>query len=285
MYQFFAPHTLLRTYISHYWMRSSVVMPGGLDEIDVFTDLQPTLTFNFGEGFERFDPTKRHSVSTSPVASLESLRTRPVTIRQTGAIHIVAVQFLPGALAAFLPMSVDETTDLTVDLHDVFGQSADDLTYLLYDARHNPAEQATLLDTFLLHNLRPSDLYTFTTRATPLLSNPTISVDQLARESGYSARNLNRIFRAVFGINPKTYARIARFRRAYHALQYTANPDLTQIAHTHGYYDLSHFSREFKTYTGAAPSQYRQQMSDLYKRFREADATISDVNNNSKGIR
>jgi AraC-like DNA-binding protein len=75
----------------------------------------------------------------------------------------------------------------------------------------------------------------------------------LARELGVSERQLERRFLARVGITPKRFASLRRFERA---LALSASADsLGRLAQDAGYYDQSHFIREFRSYTGEAPSK------------------------------
>lgn len=73
----------------------------------------------------------------------------------------------------------------------------------------------------------------------------------VAREVGWSERQLERRFLARVGVTPKRFAMLRRFERAV-ALLPTA-PSLTSVALEAGYYDQSHFIREARRLTGTAP--------------------------------
>jgi transcriptional regulator GlxA family with amidase domain len=75
-----------------------------------------------------------------------------------------------------------------------------------------------------------------------------------ARQSGVDSRNLERSFCAHIGMTPKQYARVIRFKRHYQALIAGAAKPRSLSANLDGFYDQSHFNREFRFFTGVAPT-------------------------------
>jgi len=274
MYRIFQPHPALSPYIRSYWLLRANTTDTDAFQVDVFTDLRADIMFNFGDGYRRAAP---DGVETITDAYLDATRTHPIAIHQSGNLHLLAVRLALGGLAAFTPVHLLETLNLTLDLVDIFGKDGIDLTSRLYEVCHSPQEQITLLDGFFLQLLAPPDNHATVTHAADVLAGGA-SVRGAGDAVGYSARSLNRLFRGVYGVPPAVYVRVARFRGAYHTLQYNPAADLTTLALRHGFYDLPHFSREFKAFTGVAPTRYRQQMSDLYKQFAAASSTLVTEN-------
>jgi hypothetical protein len=60
-----------------------------------------------------------------------------------------------------------------------------------------------------------------------------------------------RAFCAHVGVGPKTFARIARFRAAWRALERGGRP--VEVALAHGYFDQPHLVRDFVAFAGDAP--------------------------------
>ena len=64
-------------------------------------------------------------------------------------------------------------------------------------------------------------------------------------------------FRNTFGVSPKRFITRYRITRACHELTTTTKP-ITKISVEIGFYDHSHFSREFKSIMGMYPGEYRK---------------------------
>jgi AraC-like DNA-binding protein len=85
----------------------------------------------------------------------------------------------------------------------------------------------------------------------------TIHVDELAKLSKTSARQLERRFIKIFGINISDYILRTRINVAIEHLEQT-NQTVSDIAQSVGFYDHSHFIRTFKRLRGCSPKQYRE---------------------------
>lgn len=82
---------------------------------------------------------------------------------------------------------------------------------------------------------------------------PVAMVRDMARALAIGERQLERRFLQRVGLTPKRFASLRRFERAV-ALA-GASPSLTQAAFDAGYYDQSHFIRDFRRYAGGAPGE------------------------------
>jgi AraC-like DNA-binding protein len=64
------------------------------------------------------------------------------------------------------------------------------------------------------------------------------------------------------GIPPKKLTRFYRFGHVLHSIDPVQLVDWTRIAHESGFYDQSHFNKEFVAFTGHSPTDYLR----LYRR-------------------
>jgi len=83
-----------------------------------------------------------------------------------------------------------------------------------------------------------------------------ISLDALAREAGLSKFHLLRLFKAVHGMTPSSYATAQRMERAKAMLRDTAMT-AAAIAGAIGYESDSAFLRAFRRHTGLTPAAFR----------------------------
>ena len=84
-----------------------------------------------------------------------------------------------------------------------------------------------------------------------------ISVEDLARRLGVSARTLNRRFHEAMGRSPTQYVQEVRIEGAKLLLE-TSGLSLEQIMERVGYHDPSSFRRLFARITKVSPGQYRR---------------------------
>lgn len=85
-----------------------------------------------------------------------------------------------------------------------------------------------------------------------------LSNEALARVAGRSVRAFERMFRRQMRITPQAFLRRLRLRLACRAVT-EGRGSLAAIAAAHGFYDQSHFVREFRRETGLTPGGYRRQ--------------------------
>lgn len=88
-------------------------------------------------------------------------------------------------------------------------------------------------------------------------------VQEVARQSGYSERHLNRLFLTQIGMNVKNYARLIRFNYVLKQIQ-TSPCFFAALSQQAGYFDQAHFDKDFKAISGVTPQQYLETMSDFY---------------------
>lgn len=91
-----------------------------------------------------------------------------------------------------------------------------------------------------------------------LRRQPSLSVRELTRRTGYTRKHLGARFKEEAGMTVKRYQGIQRFYRMMKDLESEEHPQWARLACRHGYYDQSHFIREFKRYTGLTPTEYRR---------------------------
>ncbi len=91
-----------------------------------------------------------------------------------------------------------------------------------------------------------------------------IVVADLAEQANLSASQLHREFSKLFSITPNRYIREVRVGVGRHLLE-SSEMSIAQIARHCGFYDQSHFSRQFKASTGLSPLDYQ-------KRYRGTNA-------------
>jgi AraC-like DNA-binding protein len=89
-----------------------------------------------------------------------------------------------------------------------------------------------------------------------LQNNGMLPIDGLSSQLNISRRSLERYFSEHVGMPPKYYARVLRFNYAFGLKR--ANPalDWFDIIYDCGYFDQTHFIKDFKHFTGKAPTAF-----------------------------
>ena len=82
------------------------------------------------------------------------------------------------------------------------------------------------------------------------------TVREAAKYLGLSQRRFIQVFKGEVGLTPKLFSRIQRFQQTRTFIQQNPFPDWTTIALDLGYFDQSHFIREFVEFSGLSPTDY-----------------------------
>ena len=163
----------------------------------------------------------------------------------------IALTFRPGAAPALLGVRADELTDRSLPADALLGAGWSARLLDTPDLR----TRAERVEAALLARLPsvPSDRDALAGQAAARIERRAgqVRVAELARELGVGERRLERAFRAQVGVAPKTFARIARFRAAWRALERGGRP--VEIALAQGYFDQPHLVRDFVAFASDAP--------------------------------
>lgn len=88
-----------------------------------------------------------------------------------------------------------------------------------------------------------------------------ISLEDLARESGYNSSYVSQLFKSYMGINFYDYLTRIRLRETIRELSHSEKKIL-DIALEHGFSDLKAFNSNFKENFRKTPSEYRKQLNE-----------------------
>ena len=92
------------------------------------------------------------------------------------------------------------------------------------------------------------------------------NIENVASRYGITSRYLQKLFLQYTGLTPKLYSKINRFQNSLRLVT-KKEISLTSIAYDCGYFDQSHFIREFKSFTGFTPSAYALENSPVTLAF------------------
>jgi AraC-like DNA-binding protein len=188
-------------------------------------------------------------------------RTRAISIELLSRrFTMVGARLRPVGLGALLHAPADEAHDLVLELGQFWRGFAAETCERLALA-DGPAARLHQLQMSLAQRLRARQLpATGLTTAVEMLHRQPAErrIAELRERLGVSHKHLTRLFRAHVGLSPKTFQRVSRFRRLLHAVDaQPARIRWAALAQAHGYSDQAHLCREFRAFTGMAPTSYR----------------------------
>lgn len=256
-----APDPRLRGLVSCYWAVDSEPIGARVRALEPTEDLLipdglSEIVFNRGgAGFDRWqlgEPGRKQHMGGS---YLIGGRSRSVNTHSPGALRLAGVKLDSRFLRALIRTPLSEFREFTLSLNDLGDAQLSALEDSLANARC--IETAIgLFDNFFVAAMRDMQrsrgaVDALVARiqqdhgATPIMG--------WARSNGVDARSLERAFCADVGMTPKQYARVIRFRRHYQALISEDRARKTLSTDLDGFFDQSHFNREFRHFTGVAP--------------------------------
>lgn len=199
--------------------------------------------------------------------SLAGLIDSPVMLdpRDDAQTGTIIIELNPLGAYRLFQLSYTEVKNQIVQLADLLeGSRAADIEMKLAEA-DDVVLKLQLLQNFLIKRLEK-------TAADPIYdycinriadSRGLISVAQLEKETGYSARWLHTKFSEHLGTGPKNLSEIVRFKQFYQVYSTGAGPQNLKEYIYHYYHDQSHFIRAFKRFTGTTPTELQNSMNEL----------------------
>ena len=167
------------------------------------------------------------------------------------------VRFMPGMLSHFGDASVKDLFDRCYDLREIINDD---------EIQEKMASSNTLEDRKLIiaQDLSPYYDMVQCNNYTPVMtildeifsSNANIRVRDLEKKLNYSRRHLLRNFSDYTGMSIKMFSRTIRFQTALKLLAGSSKKSISEVSSICGYYDQSHFQKEFREFTGMTPAQY-----------------------------
>lgn len=179
----------------------------------------------------------------------------------------VSIIFQPGGLNRFLNIPVTELFDEGYSAREVIGREIEELL----DKAHyttSSTDLNNLVQSYFLRKLAhikeplPIDYALH-----HLLINHNTSLDKIAGMACMSIRNFERKCKERLGMPAKLYARIARFHRAYKMLSSKPVISWTDLTYEAGYYDQTHFIKDFKEFARLTPTLLHKELSNQHLQF------------------
>ncbi len=248
-----APPQALTRFVRAYWVLESSAPSYTHREM---ADVCPELIFHYRGRFNELIPDGRKERSF--ISGIHGPSKGISRFHIGEPFGIFGVYLYPYALPWLFGIPAPEFTDRLVDLQSLPGQAGRDLEDRIMTAVDN-RERASIMTRYLMSLLNGS-----TEPADPVLSsvrhlirsNHSASLDEIAGRSYLSIRQFERKFKAATGLSPKLFYRISRFQSVIREFRTGTSATLTEIAHRCGYYDQSHFIRDFKSFSGHTPKQF-----------------------------
>ena len=176
----------------------------------------------------------------------------------SGATHLVATALLPGAVFALTGIPSEALLGGPIELEQIWGAEARTLADRLAAAA-DPVTQAALLEVAIRERARAraarADAHARSVVDFVAQAHGGLRVADLAKQIGYSERQLRRVLGRWIGLGPKAVGRVVRLRHALRVATAQPTADWARAAATAGYHDQAHLSEECREMTGSPPQR------------------------------
>jgi AraC-like DNA-binding protein len=184
----------------------------------------------------------------------------PLTFRSVGRSEVLGIRFYPATASFLLKDDVSRFNNGVFDLSEVLDNTTSELHSRLQD-KSTIQERIQLVDAYLSNklsaNAKSIARIDLVQRVMDEVTHAGFfdNIGNVATRYGITSRYLQKIFVQYTGLTPKLYARINRFQNSL-VLIGKGGVSLTDISYECGYFDQSHFIREFRSFTGFSPSAF-----------------------------
>ncbi len=220
----------------------------------IIPDGFPELIFHYGDPY-RIDIDGEWKLQSDNL--LAGQITRHFFLENTGASAMVGIKLHPTAVTRLFDVDMSAITDKVVEARDAVPTIETQLREVVRHSSTHDALVKNLTDQLLAMKAACRSAAPPTGNGVALIfrHRGMVSIAQVAEAIGVTERQAERLFKTWIGVSPKAYARIIRFNHIFELV--SANKiSWAELAYLTGYYDQSHFIRNFRAFTGEDPSQY-----------------------------
>ncbi len=172
------------------------------------------------------------------------------------------VRFLPGVNPVAGNVKLNELVNNEISLEDMLTSAGEreGLLERMYEAGSFHKKTEVFLEFYLKYfynHGEDKNSLKYVIHQQILKSDGSLKLSELSSYTGYSERYLNQKIHEDFGMNPKNLIRFIRFQKSVSRLVETIHcANGADAALASGYYDQSHFIKEFVKMSGFTPSAY-----------------------------
>lgn len=190
-----------------------------------------------------------------PQAHLLCMRRERWCLTADGTVAFTAIRLRAGGLAYLTDHPVDDLIDRAVDINDLLGRAGRQLTSAVNGTGELAVRAARAEQVLRQQPTRRTDPRIMAAVDQLYRQPASTSLKDLAPALGVSTRHLRRGFAAAAGVSPKEFQRLVRFQRVIRTMLLKAPASAVPVALAVGYYDQSHFIKEFHRLAGQSPGR------------------------------
>ncbi len=255
-FQIVQPTGLLKNYIKYYCF-----MESGIHEENVVERVIPTeniqLMFHYKNPFVVYQP--NDIITKQPRSIISGLSSSYSDVSTFGEAGVIFVMFHPVGACHFFNFPLSEIENQSIDLSDIFNREIKQVEETLY-IKKTVKEKVSVIEDFLLKKYSPilSCDNLLILKGVEIIKHykGQITAVNLSSRLSITSKSLERKFSGNLGKTPKQYIKLIRFQETLLDFSINKEINLTEYAYRNGYFDQSHFIKDFKTYSGFTPKEF-----------------------------
>jgi AraC-like DNA-binding protein len=254
-YHEYKPCKLIASFVDYYWtldMPASGLYEGYEERVTPLG--YPEIIIHYGDFYEE---KKNSTYSQLPRILFTGQITSSKTFRPTGVTGIIGVRFKPFGSYFFIDSPISEYTDQCNDLRNIYAENKiNELEEKILNAATN-TERIKWVEKFLVTSLRNVKLNIPIDSVISYMQfkKGNLSIKEVAGEFHSSLSKFERNFKRAVGISPKTFSRVTRFNELLKSFKDEDNQRILNSIDY--YYDQSHFIKEFISFSGFSPTEFK----------------------------
>ena len=264
IHRYYPYNPALKRYIDHISFDGCV--PGEKQFIPILPDGMTELVINPGNSHKRCFGEKADPITVKG-SHFIGIKSHFQKKKYSNHTRIINIRFKPGAVLLFTNENMRGLKDSVIDAGELFSKEIYELEKKVTELK-DEHEIISIIETFLLNKLAADEKVLQTMEIVRLVyKNPACSrIERIIEGTGLSYKQLERRFHAHVGLHPKLFMQIVKFNYATKIMFNESQTLLSQIAYKSGYFDQSHFIKDFKHFSGLLPKKYNPDNSSLMTR-------------------
>jgi len=277
-YRQFQPSEILQPFVDSYWFLEDEI-PHAKQLLDrIIPTCRYGLIFTYGDSSES-KQMYQSNYSVNPSGLIASLTHYPVLVKSQGKRGVFGVRLKPHTVKMLLKVPAVEITNHTLSIQEILGSEGQRLTDQIINASGTD-ERIRIIESFLAFRLLNGSkndnqaVKHAIWRIRQSLGN--IVLRDLSEECNVSERQLQRLFLQHVGVSPKFFARTVRINHVFDLLKISNDRLWHDIVFHCGYFDQSHFIKEFKEFSGVTPEVFFRSTSIITDIFQGNNREIME---------
>jgi len=243
-------------------------MESSKDNIDVVERVIPTenvqLMFHYKKPFVVLQ--SNNIREQQPRSIISGLSDSFSDVSTNGEAGVVFISFYPNSACCFFNFPLSEIENKSIDLSDIYHREIREVEEQLFEKK-TIKERIEVIESFLIRRFSPIGSYDglLLKKSLEIVKNSKgqTNVNSLSSIVYTTPKTLERKFSQYIGKTTKQYIKLIRFNEVLQDFSKHKKLSMTEIAYMNGYFDQSHFIKDFKIYTGYTPKEFVSKYRDF----------------------